>query len=75
MLLSHKNVTNVMFFYTEKNNSCIFILLYSHNINGDNMARNKVDITGINTSDLKTLSQSDMEELFKRYIKIINCFN
>ena len=31
------------------------------------MARNKVDITGINTSDLKTLSQSEMEELFKRY--------
>ena len=31
------------------------------------MARNKVDITGINTSDLKTLLQSDMDELFKRY--------
>ena len=59
----------VMFFllYEKHNNSCIFILFYSHNINGDKMARNKVDITGINTSDLKTLSQSEMEELFKRY--------
>ena len=69
MLLSHKNVTNcnVFLLYEKHNNSCIFILFYSHNINGDKMARNKVDITGINTSDLKTLSQSEMEELFKRY--------
>ena len=69
MLLSRKNVTNCnVFLLCEKhNNSCIFILFYSHNINGDKMARNKVDITGINISDLKTLSQSEMEELFKRY--------
>ena len=31
------------------------------------MAKNKVDITGINTSDIKVLSQDEMVVLFKRY--------
>ena len=31
------------------------------------MSKNKVEITGINTSKLKTLSQSEMTELFKQY--------
>ena len=30
------------------------------------MAKNKVDITGVNTSELKVLSTKEMEELFKR---------
>lgn len=31
------------------------------------MAKNKVEITGINTSKIKVLSKSEMTELFKRY--------
>lgn len=31
------------------------------------MSKYKVDITGINTSDIKVLKQSEMNELFKRY--------
>ena len=31
------------------------------------MARNKVDITGINTSQLKVLSNEEMRQLFKKY--------
>ena len=31
------------------------------------MARYKVDITGINTSELKVLTSKEMVELFKRY--------
>ena len=31
------------------------------------MAKNKVEITGINTSKLETLSQKEMTELFKEY--------
>ena len=31
------------------------------------MSKNKVDINGINTNDLKVLNQSEMEELFNKY--------
>ena len=31
------------------------------------MAKYKVEITGINTKDLQTLTQEEMIELFKRY--------
>lgn len=31
------------------------------------MAKNKVEITGINTSELETLSQGEMAKLFKQY--------
>ena len=31
------------------------------------MAKYKVEITGINTKDLQTLTQEEMNELFKRY--------
>ena len=30
------------------------------------MAKHKVEITGINTSEIKVLNSSEMEELFKR---------
>ena len=33
------------------------------------MAINKVDITGINTSNLKTIKSSDMEDLFMEFKK------
>lgn len=33
------------------------------------MAKNKVDITGINTSEIKVISSKDMIELFKRFKK------
>jgi len=35
-------------------------------ISGDNMARYKVELTGVNTSELKVLSQEEQLELFKK---------
>ena len=36
------------------------------------MAKNKVEITGINTSELETLSQGEMAKLFKQYKRTLN---
>lgn len=48
---------------------CIKVLLFKQNIVGKEffMAKYKVDITGINTSDIKVLSNEEMVSLFVRY--------
>ena len=48
---------------------CIKVLLFKQNIVGKEffMAKYKVDITGINTSDIKVLSNEEMVSLFVKY--------
>ena len=48
---------------------CIKVLLFKQNIVGKEffMTKYKVDITGINTSDIKVLSNEEMVSLFVRY--------
>lgn len=34
---------------------------------GENMARHRVEICGVNTANIKVLTNEEMQELFKRY--------